>query len=301
MSVGGGLFGRGLNRLKKELDILFEEQGSRGLKVPLASKTPMWRYCSTVRPIIPTGFSEKTLQPKKTIPRRPGQGLETPGDAVQQPAHVHQLRLVFDEISGLETRRKYLRIACRAIQLARDLRPGPGAPARFSFVSGPSNLEEYRDGRGVWERLIRPSAVDLDQFWPTRPSPRCIRTQENGPRSIATIWKIPTGWCSAKTAPQLAIGRLQVHSGLTGEEQEMIYAILHFGGPDFFCRLKAYQTPEDSKPLRPVLELYQTASVGEVYDRIREFSGGQHCSLKDLFLEERRHLIDLILKGRLES
>ena len=207
----------------------------------------------------------------------------------------------FDEISGLETR-QILKYACRAIQLARDFGRDL-EPLLLSHLSqAPSNLEEYRDGRGVWERLIRPSAVDLDQVL----AHQAIASLYRDPEERSTVYcydlENPDRVVQRQNSTQLAIGRLQVHSRLTGEEQEMIYTILHFGGLDFFCRLKAYQTPEDYQAFKAGLEeLYQTASVGEVYDRIREFSGGRHYYLKDLFLEERRHLIDLILKGRLEE
>ena len=68
----------------------------------------------------------------------------------------------FDDISGLETV-QCLQYAARAIALARqfnrDLEP---AFAR-ALAAAPSNLAEFGDGKGVWERIVRPSVVDLDR------------------------------------------------------------------------------------------------------------------------------------------
>jgi len=50
-----------------------------------------------------------------------------------------------------------------------------------------------------------------------------------------------------------------------------------------------------------MLERYHTDSLGEVYDRTKEFFGGRPYSLKDLFREERQRLIDRVLRERLEA
>ncbi len=291
----------GLNRLKEALDILYEEQGSLELKDP-------WQARDAYVEVLLDRSDENIDRFFREQARQ--EGL-TPEDRVRawkllEMQHNSLLMFTscgwfFDEISGLETR-QILKYACRAIQLARDF-DRDLEPLLLSHLSrAPSNLEEYGDGRGVWERLIRPSAVDLNQVLAHQAIASLYRDPEERSAVYCYDLKNVDREVERQNGTQLAVGRLRVHSRLTGEEQEMIYALLHFGGLDFYCRLKACKTAEDYQSFKVGLqELYQTASVGEVYDRIREFCGGRHYYLKDLFLEERRHLIDLILNGRLEG
>ncbi len=67
----------------------------------------------------------------------------------------------FDEISRLEPE-QILLYAARALELARSL----GAELEPEFVAAlaqaPSNEPNYRDGAGVWNKLIKPSVQTLD-------------------------------------------------------------------------------------------------------------------------------------------
>ena len=111
----------------------------------------MWRYCSTVRPIISTGFSgtgrQERLSPEDRV--RALKLLEMQHNSLLM---FTSCGWFFDEISGLETR-QILKYACRAIQLARDFGRDL-EPLLLSHLSqAPSNLEEYRDAGGFGSGL----------------------------------------------------------------------------------------------------------------------------------------------------
>jgi hypothetical protein len=100
----------------------------------------------------------------------------------------------------------------------------------------------------------------------------------------------------------LAVGRLKVSSTVTLEEQEMVFSVLHFGGIDFQCHLKEFQTEAEYEAVKnEILNLYKKASLGDVYDRIKETFNSRRFNLKDLFSEERQKLITLLLRERIEN
>src|SRR5262249_51790141 len=68
----------------------------------------------------------------------------------------------FDEISGLETT-QCLRYAARAMQLAKHF--GRDYEEEFLAIleKAPSNLPQYKNGRGVWDQLIQPGKIDLER------------------------------------------------------------------------------------------------------------------------------------------
>ncbi len=67
-----------------------------------------------------------------------------------------------DEISGIETV-QCLQYAARAIYLARQFGRDFEASFAADLADAPSNVAKFRDGRGVWEQLVRPGVVDLER------------------------------------------------------------------------------------------------------------------------------------------
>jgi hypothetical protein len=97
----------------------------------------------------------------------------------------------------------------------------------------------------------------------------------------------------------LAIGRLQVRSLLTWHQAEASFVVLHLGGLDFIIILrqdfakKPYETFK-----KELLKKYESESLVDLVHWIRqEFPGVVH-QLDDLFLEEKRRIIGIILKER---
>ena len=118
----------------------------------------------------------------------------------------------FDELSGLEPRQILLH-AARAICLARDL--GWGASLEEDFLErlarAKSNVPEYRDGRQIYERWIRPAMVSWEQIavqyamrvlFETAPTPLrvyCYTVQ------LEHIQRL------AANKTQFVVGRAQIH------------------------------------------------------------------------------------------
>ena len=189
-----------------------------------------------------------------------------------------------------------LKYACRAIELARDFGLDLELPLLEHLRRAPSNRPEFGDGQGVWEKLVRPSTVELKQVLAHQAISSIYRTSEGRSRVYCYDLTTPDQSVLRQNGTHLALGLLRVRSHLTEEELEMIYAVLHFGGLDFHCRLRPFKGRKKYESFKvELLERYQSASLGEVYDRIKDYFGGSHYSLKDLFREERRRLIDLIL------
>jgi len=76
-------------------------------------------------------------------------------------ADVHKLRMVFDELSGIETV-QVIQYAGRAIQLAEEIFKQP-YEARFIGLleKAKSNVPQHKDGAVIFEKFVRPAAIDL--------------------------------------------------------------------------------------------------------------------------------------------
>ncbi len=290
----------GLDRLKLELDHLFEKRAASLLKDPwLARDAYIQVILERSQENLDSFFHEHGH--KKSL---------TKEERVQTLKLLEMQRFgllmftscgwFFDEISGLETT-QILKYACRAIQLAKDIGSALEEPLLLFLKKAPSNKKEFGDGAIVWEQKVRPFISDLSRVM----AHNAIGSiYEKNPKSRIYCFRLThqDQVVLPQNGSHLALGRLKVSSAITLEAQEKIFVVLHFGGLDFQCYLKSFQTKEEYETFKTdIIKLYKSASLGDVYDWVREASDPRRFYLKDLFTEERQKLIDLLLQDRIEN
>lgn len=204
----------------------------------------------------------------------------------------------FDEISGLETT-QCLRYAARAMQLAGHFGVELEPEFLATLEKAPSNLPEYGTGRKVWELLIEPSKVDLERVL----AHYAITSIYRQPESKATLYRYELETLDQEVRGRgnahLALGRLHVRSLLTGDEAETNFVVIHYGGLDFHCVLRLARPAQEYADFkRELFDLFETGSLADVTTLVaRAFEGRVH-RLDDLFVEERRRIIGIVLQER---
>lgn len=100
----------------------------------------------------------------------------------------------------------------------------------------------------------------------------------------------------------LAIGAAEVFSRITLERTTQIYAVIHFGSLDFQCCMKPFTTREEYQALKQrLIDVFYTSSLGEVSNRLQQYFPRTIYGLNDLFLEEQRRIIEIMLRERIEN
>ncbi|WP_165249047.1 DUF3536 domain-containing protein [Paludisphaera soli] len=210
----------------------------------------------------------------------------------------------FDEISGLETT-QCLQYAARAITLARHF----GRELEEEFVAAlekaPSNLPEYGDGKGVWEKCIRPAGVDLDRVLAHHAISLIYRNGDEGVGDAdAQAYAVEADDVVIRTrgAGHLAIGRLVGRSRRTWSRAEGHFVVVHFGGLDFHTVLCRDLDADAFAAFRAeLLATYRSGSLADVLTILnRDFHGSTH-RLDDLFRDEQRRIIGIVLADRFED
>jgi hypothetical protein len=86
---------------------------------------------------------------------------------------------------------------------------------------------------------------------------------------------------------------------VTGSEAETGFVVIHFGGLDFHCVLREARLPLEYVDFkRQLFDLFETGSLADVTALVaRNFEGTVH-RLDDLFEEERRRVIGIVLQDR---
>jgi alpha-amylase/alpha-mannosidase (GH57 family) len=208
-----------------------------------------------------------------------------------------------DEMSGIETV-QCLRYAARAINLAkffnRDLEEG----FLTALEPAPSNLARYRNGRGVWEQLVKPGVVDLERVL-AHQAISSIYSADRGP-ARERIYSFAVETLSQEVRSRggnshVAAGRLRVRSRRTWNQAEGRFVVIHFGGLDFHAVVSQESEPDavafDAFITR-LLATYRSGSLADVTNLVaQEFPGHVH-RLDDLFRDEQRRIIGIVLRDR---
>jgi alpha-amylase/alpha-mannosidase (GH57 family) len=208
----------------------------------------------------------------------------------------------FCEISGIETV-QILKYAARAIQLAEEF---GDKDLETVFVNtlekARSNLPEEGTGKDIYYKYVKPSAVNhrhvvshwaissLYEDYADETEIYCYKINKLDYRRFQ------------KGESNLILGRVQTKSKITLEENDIIFALLHFSGEDFHCALKEFTSnAEYNKIKTSLVSKYNTLSMTEVIRAIDENFGKEYYTLKDLFIKERRNIINELLQDKLDK
>ena len=82
----------------------------------------------------------------------------------------------------------------------------------------------------------------------------------------------------------------------------MIYTLLNFGGADFHCVIRGFSGNKEYEKIKEdLLNKYYSLPLTEVIRGMDEYFGKEYFTLKDLFLEERRKIISILIKDQLNK
>ncbi|HET6936091.1 MAG TPA: DUF3536 domain-containing protein [Candidatus Angelobacter sp.] len=207
----------------------------------------------------------------------------------------------FDELSGIETV-QVIQYAARVIQLARE---AAGEELEPEFVSrlaeAKSNIPEFGDGARIYNMWVKPEVVDLckvgahfaisGMFNGTHEAPQfCYDFKTRDYRRLESA------------GARLALGRARVSSHITRESRDLIFAAIHMG--DQVLHAGVDDTRDEQDYVKFAAETLASFSSGDfpaVLDGINEYFGQALYSLKSLFKDEQKRIIDIILSQSLQD
>jgi alpha-amylase/alpha-mannosidase (GH57 family) len=208
----------------------------------------------------------------------------------------------FDELSGIETV-QILQYAGRALELAEALF---GEPLEGRFLDllqrAPSNLPEHGDGRRIYEHKVRPSRVDMAKFGANYAATLLF---EDGPIAepkygFSVRCDDPRIFATGKS--RLALGRMQVHSKITLRSQDLTFGCVLFGEHNLACGVRPFSGDEPFQAMvDEVTAAYSRADFSEVLRLLDHHFLERRYSLRTLFRDEQREILDRILESTLRD
>jgi hypothetical protein len=206
----------------------------------------------------------------------------------------------FDELSGIETVQTML-FAGRAVQLGQEIF-GDSLESEFMerLASARSNLPEHGDGRQIYEKFVRPAMVDWEQVgahyavsslferYPERTNIYCYRTE----RREYQIFEAGLA--------KLAMGRVKLTSEITWESAVLNFGVLHMGDHHINCGVQESIDDQPDPSLDgEAVDAFRRADFAEVIRFMERRFGESNYSLRSLFRDEQRKILEPILTASL--
>jgi len=208
----------------------------------------------------------------------------------------------FADISGIETV-QILKYAARAMQIAEEFQEVDLETGFLEILSkAQSNIKKFGNGKDVYTRFVRPSVVSVKQVVSHWAISSLFEEYEE--ETDVYCYKIKSIDYSKtqKANTSLVMGRIEVTSNITLEKHDMIFALLHYGGEDFHCVIRGFAgRAEYIKIKENLLEKYESLPLTEVIRCLDESFGKEYFTLKELFIEERRKIINILIQDQLEK
>ena len=206
----------------------------------------------------------------------------------------------FAEISGIETV-QIMKYAARAIQLAGAFSNANFEEKFLNILSkAKSNIEEYGNGKNIYERFVKPSVVCIEQIvchW-------AISSLYSDLADLDEIYCYKIKKVNYKVVKnghaELALGRIEVTSKITLEKWDMGFALLKTPYSEFYCAAKECKPDEDlSEGRKLIINTFMSNVMLETLKAFEEQYSAKFYRLKDVLIDKRKTILDNVLKSRL--
>jgi alpha-amylase/alpha-mannosidase (GH57 family) len=208
----------------------------------------------------------------------------------------------FDELSGIETV-QVIEYAGRVVQLAQELF-GDALEQRFleRLALAKSNLPEQDDGAVIYAKFVKPAMVDLFTLgahyaisslfeeYPETTGIYCYSVENKDYRAKR----------SGKS--RLAFGKARFTSGITQDSEILMFGVIHFGDHNVHGGVATFTGDDAYRDLaKSVREAFSSSDIAATIHLIDQGFGGRTYSLKNLFRDEQRKVLQEILKPALKA
>ena len=208
----------------------------------------------------------------------------------------------FDELSGLETV-QIIQYAGRAMQLAeRYCIQGIEALFLERLALAGSNIPELASGAGIYAKFVSPVMIDLIKVGAHYAVSSVFEEygEETGIYCYRTFREDFLILHSGQM--RLAVGRIFIRSSITRKADRISFCNLYFGGHALNCAVRSFLDEEAYLTMKQeVVTAFNEGDFAAIIRLMDTHFGMHNYTLKDLFRDEQRHILRLIITGTLQE
>lgn len=202
----------------------------------------------------------------------------------------------FDELSGIETV-QVIQYAARVIQLANEIFGQDFEPAFLERLEkAKSNIPENGDGRAIYQKFVKPAMIDWQKAGAHYAISSIFQEYGKTTRVFSFTFEDEQREFHVTGKTKLAVGRVRIISEITQETETLSYAILYMGEHNLIGGVCKFPSPEaHAAAAKEIADVYQTADFPQVIRLIDQHFGSPSFTLKSLFKDEQRRILDGIV------
>ncbi len=213
----------------------------------------------------------------------------------------------FDDISGIETT-QVLAYACRVVELTRGLFGVDLEPERLERLArARSNAPDQGDGRAIYQTQVLPRVATLDRAAAHFAVASLFNEFRDEESRLG--FEVAFEQREARTAgrARLALGVASVSARATRSRERFEYAVIHLGDHHLGVGVR----PAEEGTLRAAMRADLTTAFGQAdltqmlraleQHFSRSGTGRASYSLRSLFKDEQKRILDVVLGATLES
>ena len=206
----------------------------------------------------------------------------------------------FDEISGIETI-QVLKYAARCIQLIQRFADrSPEEEYLKILEQAPSNIPRYQNGAKIYQLLIKPAMVDLLRV----AAHYAISSLFDGDQKSIFCYQIGQEKINRLESGKLkiAIGKANIRSEITWEEDKISFAVLHLGDHNVNGGVRSYMDEKVYDAMQnEIIKALNRGDVAAIIRLMDQHFGTNSYSLWYLFKDEQRRVVREIMNLNLEQ
>lgn len=208
----------------------------------------------------------------------------------------------FSEISGIETV-QIMKYAARAMQLAYEFGYTDLEEDFLEKLSvARSNIKQFGNGADVYKRFVKPSIISNDKIISHWAITSLYEDYEDETDLYCFKIRRHDYEKQNKASTTLVVGRVELTSKVIKETNDMIFALMQIGDNDFHCVIRGYGGSVEYKKIKEDLfTKLNNASITEVIRGLDQHFGKEYCTLKELFLDKKKQIIQELIKGQLNE
>ena len=203
----------------------------------------------------------------------------------------------FDELSGIETV-QVIHYAGRSIQLAQDLF-GNHIEEEFlrRLEKAKSNVPEHSDGHRIYEKFVRPAMVDLTKVAAHFAVSSLFEDYDEKAKIFCYRVDLDDYQSFTSGKLKLSVGKSRVTSEITRESDKLSFGVFHFGDHNVNAGVRSYANEKHYQAMcEEFIEKFSAADFPAVIRLLDKHFGVSTYSIKDLFYDEQRKVLDNILQ-----
>jgi hypothetical protein len=163
-----------------------------------------------------------------------------------------------------------------------------------------SNIAEHRDGALIYEKFVKPAALDLEKVGAHYALSSLFVEYGEEAGIFCYRAEMEKYFMEEAGKTRLALGRTKLTSEITCESARFCFGVLHWGDHNFSCCVTGCDPEEPFDPIvETVAEIFARADFTETIRLLEEHFGPSTHSLRSLFRDEKRKILDIILESTL--